>query len=132
MSRPLPILAALLALGLPAAAQDAAFGEAHFRDYCAACHGIDARGVGPMAELLAIAPPDLTRLSERNGGSFPALMVVSRIDGRNPLLAHGGDMPVFGRFFEGEDTAMKTEAGQPILTSRPIVDLVAWLESVQP
>jgi len=40
-------------------------------------------------------------------------------------------MPPFGGMFEGEDATMKTEAGQPVLTSRAIVDLVAYLQSVQ-
>ena len=131
LPRLLSVMATVLAFALPASAQDAETGAALFYDYCSACHGVDARGEGPLAELLKIQPPDLTRLSERAGGTFPTLSVVTRIDGRNPLLAHGGEMPVFGRHFEGDDTPMKTQAGQPILTSRPIVDLVTWLESVQ-
>jgi hypothetical protein len=40
-------------------------------------------------------------------------------------------MPVYGPFFEGDDTALKTDNGQPILTSRPIADLVAYLKKIQ-
>lgn len=40
-------------------------------------------------------------------------------------------MPIYGGFFEGSDRAMKTPSGRPILTSEPVVDLVAWLESIQ-
>jgi len=57
--------------------------------------------------------------------------VVRQIDGRDPMLAHGGTMPLFGDFFEGEGVAIAAETGQPILTSRPIADVAAWLESVQ-
>jgi hypothetical protein len=40
-------------------------------------------------------------------------------------------MPVYGDFFEGWDVAVKSETGQPIMTSLPIVDLLAYLASVQ-
>lgn len=124
-------LAAALGGAGAAAAQDVAEGEALYMQFCATCHGADATGSGPTAEILNVQPADLTRLAANNGGQFPHARVVSQIDGRSLNVAHGGPMPVFGPFFEGEDTAMKTSAGQPILTSRPIVDLVAWLETVQ-
>ncbi len=94
-------------------------------------HGPDACGTGPMAQMLAIKTPDLTGLQTRSDGVFPTFFVVVRIDGRNPLMAHGGEMPVFGEVFEAEDATLKTPAGQPIMTSQPIVDLVAWLEGRQ-
>lgn len=124
------IVVALLAAA-PAAAQDAARGEELYGSLCAACHGSEARGDGPMAAILDVLPADLTQLSAGNEGVFPVARVVRQIDGRDPLLAHGGTMPLFGQFFEGEDASMKAETGQPILTSAPIVDLVAWLETVQ-
>lgn len=40
-------------------------------------------------------------------------------------------MPVYGDFFEGRDVGLKTDSGQPIMTSQPIADLVAWLQSIQ-
>lgn len=116
----------------PAFAQDAAEGEGLFAAYCATCHGADASGSGPMAELIAIKTPDLTGLAARNGGVFPAAAVAGQIDGRDPLQAHGGDMPVFGRFFEGDAVVpLKVETGQPMMTSPPIADLLAWLETIQ-
>ena len=127
----IPLIPMLLLAALPAAAQDAAEGEALFATYCATCHGLDAGGGGPMAELLAIQPPDLRALSAGAGGAFPTERVVFRIDGRDSLTAHGGPMPLFGAFFEGDGTAVKAPNGQPVLTSRPVADLVAWLESVQ-
>jgi mono/diheme cytochrome c family protein len=114
-----------------AAAQDAPAGADHYLRYCAACHGMEARGDGEMAEILTLQPADLTRLSVENGGVFPAARVAAQIDGRDPLLAHGGVMPIFGEFFEGQDTAIPSEAGQPILTSRPVADLIAFLAAIQ-
>jgi mono/diheme cytochrome c family protein len=125
------LFATFACLASPSAAQDAAVGMAIFAQHCAACHGIDADGNGPMSPVLIIQPPDLTRLSARNLGVFPMIRVVTRIDGRDPLVSHGSPMPVYGDFFEGDDTPLKAETGQPILTSRPIVDLVAYLQSVQ-
>jgi mono/diheme cytochrome c family protein len=47
------------------------------------------------------------------------------------LVSHGSMMPVYGDFFAGTDVMTKTEAGQPVLTSQPIVDLLAYLERLQ-
>lgn len=115
--------------GVPAG--DIATGAGLYFSYCAACHGLEARGDGEMADILTILPPDLTRLSAENEGVFPMAGVVRQIDGRDPLLAHGGVMPLFGDFFEGEDTAIPSEAGQPIMTSRAIADLAAFLQVIQ-
>lgn len=125
------ILAATLLLGLPATAQDMDVGKALFQKNCATCHGLDGAGNGPMAPAMALQPTNLTLLAAGNGGAFPTLRVVRRIDGREPLVSHGSPMPIFGEFFEGQGAALKTAAGQPIMTSQPIVDLVTWLESVQ-
>lgn len=122
---------AALALSAPAVAQDAARGAVLYTDFCAVCHGAEAAGDGPMAEVLTLAPPDLRRLSE--GGAFPVLRVARQIDGRNPLLAHGGEMPLFGTWFEGDgaDVAVSGDGGQPVMMSRPIADLIAYLMEVQ-
>lgn len=120
----------LFIAALPAAAQDVENGEALYMRYCATCHGIEATGQGPMAGVMIIKPADLTALSA--DGVFPTERVVRRIDGRDPLVSHGSPMPVYGDFFEGDDKATKTPSGQPILTSAPIVDLLSFLETLQP
>jgi len=124
------IMAAVLAAG-SAAAQDAGEGQALYERHCATCHGLEAEGNGPMAPALVLQPVDLTALTEANGGVFPMVRVVKRIDGRDPLVSHGSPMPVYGEFFEGDDTPLKAETGQPIMTSRAVADLVAWLLTVQ-
>ncbi len=111
-------------------AQDAKIGEELYMHYCATCHGIDATGQGPMASVLVVQPTDLTSLTDEDG-LFPTARVVARIDGRDPLVSHGSPMPVYGPYFDGQDTSMKTPQGQPILTSQPIVDLVTYLETLQ-
>lgn len=130
---PIAAIALFLAMVPPGAAtaQNAQTGASLFVQYCATCHGREATGQGPMAAVLLVQPTDLTRLSAGNGGVFPAERVVKRIDGRDPLVSHGSPMPVYGSFFEGQDASMKAPSGQPILTSQPIIDLIAYLESLQ-
>ena len=120
-----------LGLATPLIAQDVENGSALYQRHCATCHGLDASGDGPMAPALVIQPPDLTALAANNGGVFPTLRAVMRIDGRDPLVSHGSPMPVFGAFFQGNDTALKAASGQPIMTSRLTADLIAFLEGVQ-
>ncbi|MBO9449342.1 c-type cytochrome [Tropicibacter sp. R16_0] len=121
-----------LVLGLAAGAamaQDAEMGEALYLKHCATCHGIEATGQGPMAGILVIKPVDLTQLEQ--GGIFPVERVAKRIDGRDALVSHGSPMPVYGDFFEGRDVAIKTHTGQPLMTSQPIVDLIAYMRTLQ-
>ena len=106
-------------------------GQALFAQHCATCHGADATGAGPMAPSLLVQPKDLTELAARNADVFPVARVVHRIDGRDPLVSHGSAMPVYGNFFEGDDTALKLDTGQPIMTSRSIADLVVFLKAIQ-
>lgn len=72
-----------------------------FRAYCASCHGTDAKGGGPMAASLKVAPADLTRISARNGGVFPRMRVERIISGEEqPTHGHGSsEMPVWGPIF---------------------------------
>ena len=125
----------LLGLAAPLAAQEADVsvmeGQRIYQTYCATCHGVDLHGNGPMAATLILQPPDLTDLTARNEDVFPTTRVVMRIDGREPLVSHGSPMPVYGDYFEGNDTPLKLETGQPVMTSRPVADIVAFLESLQ-
>lgn len=129
--RKLALAAALAATPALAAEPDPILGMALYLDYCAVCHGMDATGAGPMADVLVMPPDDLTRLAADNGGTFPTFRVVQRIDGRDPMLSHGGDMPLFGQLFDFPDGAIAAETGQPIVTAQSIVDIVGWLRRVQ-
>ncbi|MDX5403658.1 MAG: c-type cytochrome [Rhodobacterales bacterium] len=129
---------AAIALGLVLAltpvhalAQDADQGGALFQWYCASCHGVAGDGAGPMAPVLLVQPTDLTKLSASSDGEFPLLRVVRRIDGSDPLVSHGSDMPVFGPLFQGNEVALKTAAGQPVLMGRAVADLVLYLQEIQ-
>jgi hypothetical protein len=63
------------------------FGEMAYRTSCADCHGIDAKGNGPMAAGLKAKPPDLTIEAKNNNGEFPVDPVYNIIDGRKPNAA---------------------------------------------
>jgi mono/diheme cytochrome c family protein len=80
---------------------DSIQGPALFKAYCASCHGVDARGGGPMANSLKVAPADLTRISMRSGGTFPLARVSRIISGEEQMPSgHGtSDMPVWGPIF---------------------------------
>lgn len=81
---------------------DAADGKTLYEGLCASCHGVDARGEGPVAEVLSVSMPDLTRLSARNGGKFPLRWVEDSIRGPETLEIHGGpQMPLWGPALEG-------------------------------
>jgi hypothetical protein len=54
-----------------------------------------------------------------------------KVDGRDPLLAHGGPMPLFGDFFQGRGASIATESGQPLMASREIVDILSFLQTIQ-
>jgi cytochrome c553 len=79
-----------------------------FNSYCAACHGTSAEGDGPAAASLKKQPADLTRISARNGGTFPEVKVKRYIEGLDDIAAHGSrDMPMWGDLFRsiGRDSA---------------------------
>lgn len=124
-------LVAALCLSGAAMAQDARQGQKTYERYCAACHGADATGNGPMRPVLALAPRDLTVLAKTNGGAFPLGRVVRQIDGRDPMVAHGGPMPVYGDFFEARDVVLNIGEGAQIRTSQRVIDLVAYLQGLQ-
>ncbi len=126
------VLAFLMLTATPVLAEgDPVAGQGMFITFCAACHGADAQGEGPMSGLLTVEPPDLTALAQSNDGVFPVFDVVRQIDGRDPMMAHGGEMPIFGAMFDFPDGSIKSETGQPIITAQPIADVAAWLEAIQ-
>src|SRR5262245_39563158 len=79
---------------------EATMGETIYYRYCAACHGREGRGDGPVAQGLVRKPIDLTALASKNKGAFPFDKVARSIDGRETPRAHGApDMPVWGEVF---------------------------------
>jgi mono/diheme cytochrome c family protein len=97
-----------------------------FNFYCASCHGVDGKGSGHVAPALKTRPSDLTTLTQRNGGTYPAAKVEAVIRGETATSAvHGSsDMPVWGPIFRSLDTRKEVNDAR-------IENLVKYIESIQ-
>ncbi len=83
---------------------DAVSGRQTYQQYCASCHGENAKGGGPAASALKTPPTDLTKLAKGNGGKFPYEYVSGVVRFGKPISAHGSsDMPVWGPIFNMVD-----------------------------
>jgi mono/diheme cytochrome c family protein len=108
-----------------ASPQAIAAGQEQFNRYCSACHGTDAKGTGPLAELLKNGAPDLTMIYKKYKGVFPFSMVVDVVEGQALPKAHGGrEMPVWGTAFRDDEGDSRSARGR-------ILDIVLYLDSIQ-
>ena len=99
-------------------------GKDLYREYCAVCHGADAKGGGPAASALKKQPSDLTELSHKNNGKFPTLSVQMAIKG-NGVLEHGTpDMPMWGSIFS--NTGQERDLGD-----MRVMALLRYVEQIQ-
>ena len=98
-------------------------GEQMYKDYCAVCHGAEGKGNGPAAEYLKSPLPDLTMMTMRNNGKFPAEHVQAILRFGTESKAHGTvDMPLWGPLFRAEDRNVDRLR---------ISNLTKYLESIQ-
>jgi mono/diheme cytochrome c family protein len=96
-----------------------------FRAHCAACHGSNAKGDGPLASALKVKPADLTVLAKNNAGQFPSARVRKTITGEDVLASHGTrEMPIWGPIFH------QVESDQDFGNVR-LQNLVKYLEFLQ-
>jgi mono/diheme cytochrome c family protein len=101
-----------------------------YQRLCSSCHGASGKGDGPVAPLIKVGVPDLTRIAARDGGEFPAADVRLVIDGRTDRRAHGPrDMPVWG--WQLYDVSNPDYAGERARTDSMIDRLVTYLQSIQ-
>lgn len=132
------VIAALLLLSLAACASNETkpreiatlSGVELYEQLCSSCHGVTGEGDGPVAPLVKIGVPDLTRIAWRDGGEFPTEDVRRTIDGRFERPAHGPrDMPVWGwRFYDSSNT---NDAQERARVDATINRLVEYLRSIQ-
>jgi mono/diheme cytochrome c family protein len=110
--------------GMPRVAAAAA-GQETFRTYCAPCHGLDAKGTGPVVPVLRYKPSDLTQLSKRNGGKFPPAVIEDALEDNHLVPAHGSrETPIWGDAFRNAD-----RGGEPVKIR--IHNLVLYIETIQ-
>ena len=97
-----------------------------FSNYCAVCHGSDAKGDGPLASQLKAMPANLTVLAKNNKGQFPAERVRKMISGDDePVASHGTRvMPVWGPIF-------REIVSDQVPADVRLTNLVKYLESIQ-
>lgn len=130
------LLPTFAGLGLLAACMQAEMpqpneGRMLYGDNCAQCHGPAGQGNGPWADGMTPAPTNLTTLAAGNGGIFPRAAVLSTIDGYHRAGQPGQQMPEFGLLLEGPTVPVDTGDGVMTPTPRPLVALLAYLESIQ-
>lgn len=129
----LSAVAAFISQSASAQDYEMSAGAREYTNSCAACHGAEAKGDGPLAKLLTERVPDLTRIAERNGGVFPIDRVMDLIDGRKPIRSHGGSMPVWGSRYvveAGDDYGPWGSAAELYVRSR-ILELAYYLHRLQ-
>lgn len=118
-------LFALPALALAACVNEPVVdGAMLYQEQCSACHGVNGKGSGDIADTLSKTPPDLTKIAARNGGTFDRDAVMSTIDG----LHHSEDnpMPEFGA---GDMGAIIMVGRTPVPVE--LLALASYLETIQ-
>lgn len=111
-------------------------GENEYLRSCAACHGANAKGAGPVAEVLSTKPSDLTKISKKFNGKFPTQHIYRVIDGRNMINPHGEkEMPIWGYRYMSEARELADSVPHNVdiraLAFGRIMSLVGYLESIQ-
>jgi mono/diheme cytochrome c family protein len=105
-------------------------GAQAYQDYCAICHGPRAMGDGEMARELAVPPPDLTRISARNGGVFPLRDVADSVYGY--AGKHDLDlMPEFTALLDGPETVMTDAEGRVQPVPQRLAEMLTYLQRLQ-
>jgi mono/diheme cytochrome c family protein len=123
---------ALLAVPVPALAQQMGYGQAEFLNSCAMCHGPEGSGDGEFAINLSTQPADLTQLARKNGGEFPFAKVFGIIDGRFIVEGHEGrDMPRWSRLFLQEDLEAYSPDEAEAVTRERVRQLTLHVETLQ-
>jgi mono/diheme cytochrome c family protein len=127
------VLILLLVATVAARAQDFSnySGKQLYSRFCAACHGDQGLGDGPVADSFRIMVPDLTRISRRQGGKFPEDAIRRIIDGRKTLPPHGTrEMPVWGLEFQTQNAAIPEQDPRKT-TDQMVARLTEYLRSIQ-
>ena len=97
-----------------------------YKQYCAACHGANAKGNGPARVPLKLPAANLTTLAKRHDGKFPYEYVTGILRFGPGVPAHGSiDMPTWGPIFDYLDNHNQGAVQQRIM------NLCDYLASLQ-
>jgi mono/diheme cytochrome c family protein len=101
---------------------------------CAACHGLEGRGDGPIGQMLKTPAPNLAMIAQRNGGTYPVEKIYDIIEGSSVVAAHGTrDMPLWGDRYR-RDAKPQTPDQSDVATQQAqqrILSLVYYLGTLQ-
>jgi mono/diheme cytochrome c family protein len=121
-------LVGLVALGFSSSALCQTTGKHDFDTLCASCHGPDGTGEG--RDLTEANPPDLTQISQRNGGKFPFEEVAGIVDGREMKGSHKRfAMPFWGEYLQkqGQESTPASNAE----VEKRISAIVSYVKTLQ-
>jgi len=105
-------------------------GALEYRRYCAACHGPNGKGNGPVAAALKNEPTDLTQITKEHAGRFPDDLVRSYIDGTQMIPVHGtSEMPIWGNEFSKGSPGLSKRMQYEVNTRIRL--LVEYIKSIQ-
>jgi mono/diheme cytochrome c family protein len=100
-----------------------------YRENCGACHGVFADGNGPVAQFLDPKPANLTKLYKRFGSPLAKAQLLSVIDGRDMVRAHGtSEMPIWGRHLY---QSIPPAPGKEALKRGTLQIIIDYLQTIQ-
>lgn len=115
-----------------ARAQNEDLGKQEYESNCAVCHGVSAKGDGPLAPILKRKVPDLTLLQQDNHGVFPVQRLYEIVNGTKPVEGHGTpDMPAWGVQFAKQAPPFGGPAAQAEFVTARILALIGYIASIQ-
>lgn len=131
MKRLMTFIAIILAATTFSAMAEENAGETEYKIACANCHGETGHGDGPLAGLLTVEVPDLTKIAANHDGVFPFLDTMMIIDGRTGVRGHGSNMPVWGDRFERDALKEVGVYGAEMIARGRLLSLVEYIEAIQ-
>ncbi len=125
---------ALLPEGGPVLAQDPVIGQMEYQAHCAACHGLEGLGDGPVGQVLKTPAPNLALIAARNGGVYSVQKVYDVIEGSTVIAAHGTrDMPLWGDRYRRSSAPVTPDQAAIAndMAQQRILSLVYYLGTLQ-
>ena len=103
-----------------------ASGPEMYAQYCAGCHGNDGQGHGTAAPYCTVPPANLTLLTKKNRGLFPAKHVAQVLHSGTGKTPQGqGYMPVWAPLLQSMN------ADKPETTEIRIANLTEYVGALQ-